>query len=429
MNRHNTSLALKQTNLPEAAPELEEEAPLELVAAGEEANTTDPVRLYLKKLGAVPLLNREGEVAIGKRMAEGKRQVLQAVLACRPALAELLGLKEKLLAQKLRVRDVVSDIEGEEEEGEDDEALYLERVVSTLDAAKAAWRTIQRFERQLQTARALPDLKRKRLRVQLTEQRQALLDMLLALRIHPKQIDALAARVKGLGLRAEQAHTALLRIEERAGMPRLDLLKTLSEVESSEPRRRTVLKKLGLKAEELAEMGREFATAEAELAAVEREAHMDASALRELRRRVEAGEHLAGRARKELLEANLRLVVSIAKKYTNHGMQFLDLIQEGNLGLMRAVDKFEYQRGYKFSTYATWWIRQAITRGIFDQSRTIRIPVHVFETARKLMRVSGEMSRQMGREPSPEELSNESGVPLSKVRHVLKVASKEAISL
>jgi len=203
----------------------------------------------------------------------------------------------------------------------------------------------------------------------------------------------------------------------------------LAALRGSDTRKRTLLRKLGLREEELSGMAAAARSAEAALHAVEREAGLDAETLYHLTHELEAGEKLAASARRELLEANLRLVVSIAKKYTNHGMQFLDLIQEGNLGLMRAVDKFEYQRGYKFSTYATWWIRQAITRGIFDQSRTIRIPVHVFETARKLFRISYELSRQLGREPTPDELAERSGVPLTKVKQVLKAAAKEPISL
>ncbi len=427
MNRYNDSLARNEYHELDTPPEVEvhEEEP-----HGEVDKPNDPVRLYLKKLGVVPLLSREGEVAVGKRMAEGKRRVLSAVLSCHPAIVSLLALPEKLRQGKVRAKDIVSDFEVDEEgEEEVDEAVYMQRIIAALQTAQEQYAGVQQLQRQLKARRRLTEDQRQGLLAELQQQRQALLQTLIALRIHPRQIEHLAESVKALAGRAEEAFSSLHEVEERAGMPLLDLQRTLAELSRSDVQKRSVLRKLGLREEELRKLAEQGQEAQQALGKVQREAQLDSEALIQLGLEISAGERLAGQARRELLEANLRLVVSIAKKYTNHGMQFLDLIQEGNLGLMRAVDKFEYQRGYKFSTYATWWIRQAITRGIFDQSRTIRIPVHVFETARKLFRISHELSRQLGREPTPEELAERSNVPLAKVRHVLKVASKEPVSL
>jgi RNA polymerase primary sigma factor len=260
--------------------------------------------------------------------------------------------------------------------------------------------------------------------------REQLVNDVAAMRFHPRLIEALAARVKAMAEHAGQLDRTLRRIEERAGMPVDSLGTIVSNLgKQTESQKRALSRKLGLRADELVELQTQVDETRAEIAKLERESRLGHAELVKLFEEISRGELLANRARRELLEANLRLVVSIAKKYTNHGMQFLDLIQEGNLGLMRAVDKFEYQRGYKFSTYATWWIRQAITRGIFDQSRTIRIPVHVFETARKLFRITSELSKQIGRDPTPEEIAEASKLPISKVRQVLKVASREPLSL
>ena len=424
MNRYSNSAAAS-----EVEEDLEAgEAVAEVEAESEPSDSNDSVRQYLRQLGAVPLLTREGEVALGKRMAEGKRRILSAVLSCPAAVHDLLALKDQLQDGSIRLRDVVSDFEADESE-EIDESVYMDRVVSMLDAARNHYRALQKLRRPSAVHKAMTPSQRTRLEARQNEAKQALFDVVSSMKIHPKQIDQLAARLKDLAARAHQTRSTLRALEERSGIPAQDLPQAVPDLLRSESRKRAMLRKLGLREEELMSMAAEATQAFADLARVEQEAGVDASALLDYASELDDGERLANQARHELLEANLRLVVSIAKKYTNHGMQFLDLIQEGNLGLMRAVDKFEYQRGYKFSTYATWWIRQAITRGIFDQSRTIRIPVHVFETARKLFRISYELSRTLGREPTPEELADRSGVPLLKVRQVLKAAAREPVSL
>ncbi len=395
--------------------------------------TNDPVRMYLKRLGDVPLLTREGEVAVGRRMAEGKRLILLAVLSCHQSIMELLAVKDRLLEGKLRVRDVVSDSEVDPDDDADteaQEALFLQRLVAQFDSLSARYAEIQKKQRLIRSRRPLSSSRREEVSAQLRLLREQLVNDVAAMRFHPRLIEALAARVKAMAEHAGQLDRTLRRIEERAGMPVDSLGTIVSNLgKQTESQKRALSRKLGLRADELVELQTQVDETRAEIAKLERESRLGHAELVKLFEEISRGELLANRARRELLEANLRLVVSIAKKYTNHGMQFLDLIQEGNLGLMRAVDKFEYQRGYKFSTYATWWIRQAITRGIFDQSRTIRIPVHVFETARKLFRISNELSRQIGRDPTAEEIAEASKLPLSKVRQVLKVAAREPLSL
>ena len=432
MSRYQDALARNELDETES---LEQEPVEAEVSEGDDGGpANDPVRMYLKRLGDTPLLTREGEVAVGRKMAEGKRQVLLAVLSCHHSIVELLAIKDRLLSGKLRVRDVVSDSEIEQDDESDAEtveSLLLQRLVAQLDGLGKRYADLQKKQRALRNASRPPSVKRKReLLLEVSRLRDQLVDDVAAMRFHPRLIDALSQKVKTLAQQAEQLRQSHQKIEDRAGMPASSIALLIADQgKKTEAQRRAQLRKLGLRAEELDELARQIKDIDAKMVQLERETRLEVSELCKLGSDIERGEKLANRARRELLEANLRLVVSIAKKYTNHGMQFLDLIQEGNLGLMRAVDKFEYQRGYKFSTYATWWIRQAITRGIFDQSRTIRIPVHVFETARKLFRITNELSRQLARDPTPEEISEASHLPLGKVRQVLKVAAREPLSL
>jgi RNA polymerase primary sigma factor len=278
------------------------------------------------------------------------------------------------------------------------------------------------------SARGLSESARRRQRTLVAGVKDELFEALQEMRLNKKQIDRIVARLKGLVSRIESAHREIADCEQRAGLPQREFRRTLREIRSSPLRQRAVAKKLGLRPEEIEDLAKVIDNAKKKVKKVEEEAAMTEEGLRATVQEIEDGEHQAEQAKAELVEANLRLVVSIAKKYTNRGLQFLDLIQEGNIGLMKAVDKFEYRRGYKFSTYATWWIRQAITRSIADQARTIRIPVHMIETINKLIRTSRQMIQELGREPTNEELAKRLQLPVSKVRKVLRVA-QEPISL
>jgi RNA polymerase primary sigma factor len=393
----------------EAQDDEEEEAEAKKEEAEEEedtdgySKTNDPVRMYLRKMGSVSLLTREGEVAI----------------------EEILQLGDKLRKQKIRVKEVVKD--ADEEDAEFDEQWHIDRVCKVIDKVRRLWKEQEKYADKL-AAKSVSESTRKRYKKVIGDIKQQILDALQEMRLNKKQIDKIVLKLKDLVERIEQANREIIDCEHKSGLSLKEFRKTLREIRSSPLRQRAVAKKLGIRPDEIEEMSRVIQNAHKKIKRVEEEAKLTESVLRDTVREIQDGERMAERAKAELVEANLRLVVSIAKKYTNRGLQFLDLIQEGNIGLMKAVDKFEYKRGYKFSTYATWWIRQAITRAIADQARTIRIPVHMIETINKLIRTSRYLVQELGREPTPEEIAEKMELPLDKVRKVLKIA-KEPISL
>ena len=430
--------------------EVAEEAAAVLVSVDAEfGRTTDPVRMYMREMGSVELLTRQGEIVIAKKIEEGKREIIECLASYPGTIRALLDRYTKVATEEVRLNDIITGFKTDEtvvpvvEEiiAAPEETIEVAEVTETEEETPAAEAEIDTGPDPILCKEYFTDLEKLYQKYVAAVEKNGskhkstlkamdtMVELFMTAKLAPAQLELLSQQMRAMLEKIrDQERTVAKYCINKAKMPRLDFIAAFPGHETdSEWVARLVAQKKPY-SEALENCGVDIRRAQRKMVELSEETNLSVPEMKEINKRLSVSESKARRAKKEMVEANLRLVISIAKKYTNRGLQFLDLIQEGNIGLMKAVDKFEYQRGYKFSTYATWWIRQAITRSIADQARTIRIPVHMIETINKMNRISRQILQETGSEPSPEELAIKMEMPEDKIRKVLKIA-KEPISM